>query len=90
LVSSQPPARTTALPTSCRLRSGQVGSQKYEDFRKNNSWYGPRRLVTRIVIIITMGHEKWSYWLFLYYIIWSVDDFTNCEFFWFALCCLWF
>ena len=36
---------------------------------KNNSRYGPRRLVTRIVIIITMGHEKWSYWLFLYYLI---------------------
>ena len=69
MVSSQPPAGTTALPTSCRLRSGQVGSQKNEDFRKNNSWYGPRRLVTRIVIIRTMGHEKWSYWLFLYYII---------------------
>ena len=69
MVSFQPPAMTIALPTSCRLRSGKVGSPKYEDFRKYNSLYGPRRLVTIIVIIITRGHEKWPYCLYLYYII---------------------
>ena len=27
-----------------------------------------------IVIVIAMGHDKWSYWLFMYYIISAVDD----------------
>ena len=39
-----------------------------DDFRKNSSPYGPRRLVTIIVIIISMGHDEWSYWFFLYHI----------------------
>ena len=65
----QPPAGPLSWPEPKEIMKVKEGAkgipQKYEDFRNNNSWYGPRRLVTRIVIILTMGHEKWSYWLFL-------------------------